>query len=754
MVAIESDIDATHIASFRETMRFLRTEADTLMGPGVGLDFVNSFWFYGPRPNGAIENRMMYLQSFTDLDARSPHAAEIEAYLEAGWAGVLHSYGRLGQDFRRGQASFALDSLARLNVRPRIWTNHGRNGAQNILADARPNPLIDGDLPDTPAYHADLLWDFGVKYYWTGKQGSVVGGRKDPARPARLRDGRLVWRFARANGLLHGQDDYDYLIRQGASPSVQYATPRTVAWQPSLLDLSLSTSGLQTLVEEGHFCIFAQHLGNLGGSQTFSPNAVAALRALRSEQDAGRILVASTERLLDFYVARAHLDFDWRVDSGGGHLDLTAIDDPVTGRRPPTLDEARGISFALPLRERSAAPTSIAVTLAGKPVDSENLYFHRDADALIFGLNWHDVDRRDATPADKRATPQPDAPRSKQGRAALGVGETACADDRLYLAPAETPYADVLTEMREAASPSERRILAATTVNALLSNAVETAATASARRALAERLWADALQRLKALSGPAGARIPADRAEAERALYWAGLHSFGETMATPDATPDLIGRRELFYACRSVQRDALQPFRAARSRTLTGVLFEQIDYVAETFGGAGAMAMLADAPPALRTSPRGELRALAFEPAAAPEAILRALARLRGPSAARDRLLAARALAGRGDYAASAAALGRLSNARALALRAAAALADNRDDTARALFAQAFDNDPADQFALIGLLFADDGQDWNPAIERYFAAASSEAAAARDHIVKPRPQPRWRRLRIWRQKTF
>ncbi|MDC0361228.1 hypothetical protein OAN80_05650, partial [Alphaproteobacteria bacterium] len=43
-------IDATAL----QTFRFLRTDAETQMGEGPGLDVSSSFWVYGPNPDGVV----------------------------------------------------------------------------------------------------------------------------------------------------------------------------------------------------------------------------------------------------------------------------------------------------------------------------------------------------------------------------------------------------------------------------------------------------------------------------------------------------------------------------------------------------------------------------------------------------------------------------------------------------------------------------------------------------------------------------
>ena len=78
MIAIESNIDSTGLQIFRETMRFLRMDADTQMGEGLGLDILSSFWVYGPHPDGIAEDRMLYVRSERDTSVKTHYVTVLE----------------------------------------------------------------------------------------------------------------------------------------------------------------------------------------------------------------------------------------------------------------------------------------------------------------------------------------------------------------------------------------------------------------------------------------------------------------------------------------------------------------------------------------------------------------------------------------------------------------------------------------------------------------------------------------------------
>ncbi len=778
MAAIESDIDGTAFPTFRETMRLLRTEADTLMGPGLGLDIVNSFWTHGPHPDGAIEHRIAYLGVGEDPGARPYYAEELAAYIRAGWAETLHCYGRIAAPFTRDAAMQALDRLEGVGARPGIWTNHGRNNPQSILGDAPGNAAFEGDRPDAAGYHADLLRAFGVKYFWTGAFGHVTGGTRRPARPMRLQDGAQVWAFDRATAMRIDAGCIDYLNRNGAFPMIRAGVASASLAQPAQLEAMLAPERLQALADAGEFCIFAQHLGNVGGSLALPPSAVAALRGLKGFHDRGVVLVAATRRLLDYSIARDGLRFDWTVAAGVGRLNLTAIADPVTGPRTPTTDEVAGLSFAF-TPEGEAWPTAISVALDGVALPADRLFFEQGERSLIFGVRWPKADVADhaasfaAKPARTRpamaqafdhasavaalARPTGRALKlvhdpSGRWRAALLMAGHAAVDlldadaDRdvggvIVTSPSDKPAAAVLADLRSVAPPIVPRIFHVETVDAVL------ATLAAGDRPLTPAdiapLWADELRRLAPLRMADGPFRFRDRADFARALVWSGYQSFGETDWAGGARLTAAAGQVVLALARPYPRDPEQFFRAVRGVRFRAAPYEQLDWIAETLGFAAALEIIDAQPADWLSGPRRRVREILFNAASDARANRRATP-LRGLWAAADRLLAARRFASVGAWADALAIARRIATPEARMLAAMAEVAAGQYDEAVPQFQAA----PAgSQRALIGLLFASLQAgvtvDHRAAIAAYFAALEKADSAERAHIgqvaVTPTP---------------
>lgn len=395
MVAFESDIDRTSLPGFRQTQRYLSTHADTPLGRGLGLDFANSFWCYRVergRRNDDASDEVGYWAGFED-PSPTPHANELIRYAKAGRIGVLHSFGRFDDRFVRDHAARALDMLQREGVNFRLWTNHGRYHGQNIATTLSPHDQMLGGRPGADAYHADLLRDYGVRYLWpTGYRGRSEG-TKTPLYLTELEDGSKVWQFVRSSVLFMDVSHFDLFARKGALFGGNNRWPGAVGWQPQLLGLWLSEARLNRLVDQGLYCIFAQHFGNQLGAVHFAPDTAVGLRRLKSFQDRGKILVASTERLLDYNLAVTHADIATTATADHIVIDIPKIDDPAYGAFTPSLKALSGLSIAIENGDTSALPVRLIV--GGQEVPPSNYRVIEESGQRIVALPWHAADTTD-----------------------------------------------------------------------------------------------------------------------------------------------------------------------------------------------------------------------------------------------------------------------------------------------------------------------------------------------------------------------
>lgn len=311
LLAICSDLDETpDAATYFELMRFLNTNQDTSMGPGVGLEVGNTIYFD------------MAPGHFSYWNASEAEREIIRALIHSGHIDCLHSYGDLATT--RAHAGRALDELAKHDCRIPVWVDHAI-APTNFGADIMQGH---GDEPGHPAYHADLTMDYGIRHIWRGRATSVIG----QDRPFSLRSiadfhhpigsmRTLVKESAKQVLARHGHPKYK---SQAGNPLVSRGSLRDgqsirefIRCNPSWGGVSCHDRGdaihevlnrrfLDRLVERGGPCILYTHLGKLERGETkrhFLPAVVAAFRLLAEYHYAGKLQVMTTARLLDSHAA-------------------------------------------------------------------------------------------------------------------------------------------------------------------------------------------------------------------------------------------------------------------------------------------------------------------------------------------------------------------------------------------------------------------------------------------------------------------
>jgi hypothetical protein len=348
-LAICSDLDETPDREvYWETARFLNTTRPTAMGDGVGLEVGNSIYFDMPPDQFAYWN--------TDDLGRE----RVRALIRSGHVDCFHSFGDLATT--RKDAGRALDELSRHGLSLAVWIDHAV-APTNFGADIMRGL---GDVPGSPAYHADLSCGAGVRYVWRGRVTSVVGqdvprrlggiftARHAPAsartlakeiakglsarlgsrkyamhapndllRGTQLRDGRPVVEFLRSN-------PHWRAVNQG-----EKADGLAEVLSPGFLDL-LAARGAATIVYT--------HLGKVRDRrEPLPPPTRAALALLAERQAAGQVLVTTTRRLLDYCLALRRLRFEAQETNGALRIQL-----------PADLPSVDGLTFYVPDPQRAS----------------------------------------------------------------------------------------------------------------------------------------------------------------------------------------------------------------------------------------------------------------------------------------------------------------------------------------------------------------------------------------------------------------
>ena len=376
MLAVCSDLDETpSFGSYFEIIRYLNSTEQTSMGPGVGLEIGNTIFFdMAPR-------EVAY------WNASEADRARLRTFMRSGHIDCIHSFGDLAAT--RGHAARALDELDRHDLRLSVWIDHAvapTNFGPDIMQGT-------GDVPGAPAYHADLTHAYGVRYVWRGRVSSVTGqdvprrlggivNRQHRAASARTLAKEavkgLVGRLGARKYEMHAPNRLlrRALLRDGR-PVLEFlrANPHWAA-----VDRGETSDGfaevvtspmLERLVERGGLMVLYTHLGKAGNPEVpFSPATRAAFERLRDEQQARRILVTTTRRLLDYAHDREEATWECRRRDGWLEIDVKT---PCAGS---------GLSFEV------SAPDRTRLVVNGRSCESPYRSPTGPDGAGVIGVPW------------------------------------------------------------------------------------------------------------------------------------------------------------------------------------------------------------------------------------------------------------------------------------------------------------------------------------------------------------------------------
>lgn len=366
-LSICNDIDDCGPELFTLVHQVLSTTGDTPIGPGLGLEIGDSVFVWS-HDDAVI--------SLLDGNGKPTRWAEpLMALCRNGWIDCLHGMGDFNSagGFNRQRAKEAYRFLTGHDIRIPVWTNHGNtNNIQNFYARHRPSCI--GDLPGQPAYHHDLAIAYGLTRYWWHELSRyplsnahpdrmetwrriLVNETKNVAKtvlgqwkrrmdrriltrlalPVSLRSGRKCWAFTRYNA--------------DAGGHVWKRNPgrHTIAHQ-------LSEDFLEKLKRQQGYAVIYTHFAQPAwqeGEPVFDAPNMRALTRLKAYQRRGDILVATTSRLLSYWVCSHFLEWRSVKRQRGVDIHISGVNDPVSGWNVPLPEELMGLSFYTPCPEHT-----------------------------------------------------------------------------------------------------------------------------------------------------------------------------------------------------------------------------------------------------------------------------------------------------------------------------------------------------------------------------------------------------------------
>jgi hypothetical protein len=363
-LTICSDIDQTNTAEeFIKIQKFLNTRDTTSMGKGVGLEIGNSFFMFHPDAK------------FAYFSGRKKDQEVISDYINTGIIDSLHSYGDK-RDFTRQDAVRSISELNKLDRKIDVWIDHSYT-IDNISASM-------GGMADIKAshvYHADLTRQYGFKFFWLNRVTSVLGQERPISLdmftgifdPNHKIDSsiNMLKEFSKHVLAVFGNDKYamqkDYrlvrvhTLRDGNKvfEFIRYANFWSGICEGADskgLAYVLSNINLEHLIENNGYMIVYTHLGkNSDCKDVIAEDTQEALRNLALEYNRGNIYVASTSKLLNYYVTRKYLKWKYEKSVSGAFLiHISGVYDPLVSKMSiPNHEQLQGITFYVPDTEKT-----------------------------------------------------------------------------------------------------------------------------------------------------------------------------------------------------------------------------------------------------------------------------------------------------------------------------------------------------------------------------------------------------------------
>lgn len=367
MLAVCSDLDKTTTRRvYDDIMTYLNTTRPTPHGQGVGLEVGNTMYFHQTPGRFAYWNEDEVGREY------------IRTLVRSGHIDCFHSFGALATT--RDHARQSLDDLERHGCRMRVWIDHSKavtNFGPDIMAGQ-------GDVPTSPAYHADLTIAHGVQYVSLG-QGAPVIGQNRPFSLARL------WRsdHPAASASILARTAAKYVVsRAGAAHYRMFAPNRLLRrtklrdgqpvfeftrWNPHWRGLNeanayaiasaLTERVLDRLTARQGASILYTHLAQPTPGEPFPPQTRAGFERLAEYSRRGDILVTTTRRLLGFCRATEEVRYTTAFQPNGETtIDLDTRSNAPPHGHPLEPEDLQGLTFYV------NDPKRVSMTVDGTPM--------------------------------------------------------------------------------------------------------------------------------------------------------------------------------------------------------------------------------------------------------------------------------------------------------------------------------------------------------------------------------------------------
>jgi hypothetical protein len=367
-LAICSDVDNTSsVQVYMDIMDFLNGKQQTCYGPGLNLEVGNSFWFF----NGTLSTQLSYFQG-TDHKKETDFAPHCRALWQSGHLDALHTYGNFDTGgFSRKHGETALKIMQKYKAPIWTWVNHGSIENRQNLGSLE---HFSGADRNTPYYHSDLLQYSTIRYAWMGRITHVIG--QEAGKTLNIRTGKALQnaifhtRHRRHKKQFHDSHNrllIDIELRDGWHV---WEFPRWINFglsprhqNSSDLAGQLHSKYIRTLERNEGFLIVYTHLceGLRFGAPL--PGALKTrLEYMAQRFHAGKLLVATTSRLLRYAEIHGHITFHTRQRGRETIVELPSTLNIPGQQHTIVRSDLQGLTFYCPY------PDTVSVLFQGKTV--------------------------------------------------------------------------------------------------------------------------------------------------------------------------------------------------------------------------------------------------------------------------------------------------------------------------------------------------------------------------------------------------
>jgi len=335
MLAICSDLDETPSGyNYFEISSFLNSDLMTEFGSGLNIEVGNTIYFYMP------------YNQFSYFNSSSEDRVKIRNLIRSGHIDCIHSFGDLVSN--REDVKEIISHLREHDCRLKVWVDHA-------VADTNLDSTImngTGANQHASAYHADITFDYGIKYVWKGRVTSIIGQNvartysgifsiKNPLKSiitllkelmkvilARL--GNKKYYLHKRNNLmektyLNDGREVNEFIR--CNPHCEGVSSNDDANGFSKI---LTEKFMINLVGKRASSILYTHLGKeYSRDEPFSKDTIESFKTLKRYYDNKQILVATTNRLLDFEYMKNNIKIVKMREDKSVNINIVFSDDSI-----------------------------------------------------------------------------------------------------------------------------------------------------------------------------------------------------------------------------------------------------------------------------------------------------------------------------------------------------------------------------------------------------------------------------------------